>query len=560
MALALNPVTTTTFPQEWNAGIEPGETYRFDPMHFPFALSPLTLSAIGRAFGPGATAGFRSLRLPIAEIRTVIRNHYRYENWVQAEPRNEVEAREFAETAEASMQVEVGRLMERWENEHLPRVLQHLERLQAMDVEGATVSMLHALLDEADAIHEDLWNIHFQVAPPMLLAMQLFDEFYADVVGGSETDGHALLVGNPSQSVKAGIGLSDLAHDARVLGVADTILDGDMETLVDELEQTGSGIAFLARLDFYLKEFGLRQDLFELATPTWLEDPSIALASVRNYLRSGHDAEREHERRAAAAARELVRVRQRLAAYPEAVRNHFETMVLAGRAGAFLQEEHNFYIDQRGLASLRLFYLRVGQRLVDAGLLNRADDVVMFTIDEIHDALVLLRSPHATDRLRAFVAVREQELAIARKMTPPPFIGDAPAGPPTGENPMERATMRFFGGPPEQAADPNQVKGNGGSKGVVTGIARVAPTLEEATALQPGEVLVAITTMPAWTPLFGIAAAVVTETGGALSHCAIVAREYGIPAVVGAYGATQRIRTGQRVTVDGTSGLVTLEA
>jgi pyruvate,water dikinase len=91
-------------------------------------------------------------------------------------------------------------------------------------------------------------------------------------------------------------------------------------------------------------------------------------------------------------------------------------------------------------------------------------------------------------------------------------------------------------------------------------VARVARTLAEATFLQPGEVLVAVTTMPPWTPLFGVAAAVVTETGGPLSHCAIVAREYGIPAVVGATGATRTIRTGQLVTVDGSRGVVTLGA
>ena len=88
----------------------------------------------------------------------------------------------------------------------------------------------------------------------------------------------------------------------------------------------------------------------------------------------------------------------------------------------------------------------------------------------------------------------------------------------------------------------------------------MARTLEEAKDVLPGEILVAITTMPAWTPLFGVAAAVVTETGGPLSHCAIVAREYGIPAVVGAHGATQRIQTGQSITVDGSTGIVMLGA
>ena len=117
--------------------------------------------------------------------------------------------------------------------------------------------------------------------------------------------------------------------------------------------------------------------------------------------------------------------------------------------------------------------------------------------------------------------------------------------------------LRFFGGPPQVSETPGQLKGTPGSRGVVTGVARVARSLEEAQGLEPGEVLVAITTMPPWTPLFGIASAVVTETGGPLSHCAIVAREYGIPAVVGAAGATRAIKTGQEVTVDGGVGLVT---
>ena len=119
--------------------------------------------------------------------------------------------------------------------------------------------------------------------------------------------------------------------------------------------------------------------------------------------------------------------------------------------------------------------------------------------------------------------------------------------------------MRFFGGQPEAAQAPNQIKGNAGSRGIARGVARVARTLDEAKSLQPGEILVAVTTMPAWTPLFGTAAALVTETGGPLSHGAIVAREYGIPAVVGAPDATRAIRSGQIISVDGSTGTVTIE-
>jgi pyruvate,water dikinase len=151
-------------------------------------------------------------------------------------------------------------------------------------------------------------------------------------------------------------------------------------------------------------------------------------------------------------------------------------------------------------------------------------------------------------------------LVIAGTLDAPLFLGDTPPAAPELNNPIVRGTARFWGVPVEQSEDPSELRGMAGSKGRVTGIARVARSLDEAGALQPGEILVAVTTMPPWTPLFGIAGGVVTESGGPLSHCAIVAREYGIPAVVGTAGATRRIMTGQRITVDGSSGSVTLEA
>ncbi|MER3421469.1 MAG: pyruvate, water dikinase, partial [Chloroflexota bacterium] len=110
-------------------------------------------------------------------------------------------------------------------------------------------------------------------------------------------------------------------------------------------------------------------------------------------------------------------------------------------------------------------------------------------------------------------------------------------------------------GEPEQA-DGRVLRGIAASGGIATGRARVARTPEEGAALQPGEVLIAPFTDPGWTPLFAVAAAVVTDLGGVLSHGAIVAREYGIPAVVNTRHATTRIRTGQIVTVDGDAGTV----
>jgi pyruvate,water dikinase len=125
---------------------------------------------------------------------------------------------------------------------------------------------------------------------------------------------------------------------------------------------------------------------------------------------------------------------------------------------------------------------------------------------------------------------------------------------------MSKAMGKFFGPPPQppgpEGTPPGLIKGQAGSPGKARGVARLVRSLDDAARLGRGEVLVAETTAPPWTPLFATAAAVVTDTGGILSHCAVVAREYNIPAVVGVGMATALIRDGQTVEVDGDAGLV----
>jgi rifampicin phosphotransferase len=191
----------------------------------------------------------------------------------------------------------------------------------------------------------------------------------------------------------------------------------------------------------------------------------------------------------------------------------------------------------------------LGARLAETYAVSRPDDIFMLTYDELR---ALTSEP--TDQ-RALVAERQGELDRQREMAPPPFLGEPPADEPANTT-LERAFLRYAGSPPPAAGEPNELWGIPGSGGTARGVARVAGSLDAAKALRPGEVLITQTTLPSWTPLFAVAAAVVTETGGPLSHSAVVAREYGIPAVVGALGASTVLRTGQTVTVDGTRGVV----
>jgi pyruvate,water dikinase len=557
----VSQITTETipFPVPWDIPFDDGEPFMHDPMHMPFAITPLTESMMAEAASTGMTTAAAEAGIPIAAYESRERNYYHFTRIAPVIPTSDEEAREIAEVAEAAGKREVARQMERWHSEHLPRIQELNARLAELPGPDTSDIGILAALEEAKAIATEAWTIHFRLALPMLLSMQLFDEFYADLFGGNEADGHALLVGAVTASVKAGFGISDLAILAREGGLEPLFLATPVSALMPALEGTEAGRTFLMALRDYLADYGLRQDLFDLATPTWQEDPSFALAAVRAYLLSGRDARTEHAAMATSAETALAAAQEQLAVYPEAMREQFEALLQFARQGAFLQEEHNFYIDQRNTALIRLLALRAGALMAQRGWLQAPEDIFLLKLEELREILGGAPGPSAAD-VQALVTRRRQELAQAAEMTPPPFIGRPPAGPPPGSNPMERGMVRFFGGPPQRSETPGQLKGTPGSRGTVTGIARVARTLEEAQSLEPGEILVAITTMPPWTPLFGIASAVVTETGGPLSHCAIVAREYGIPAVVGAAGATQAIQTGQEITVDGGGGLVTYPA
>jgi pyruvate,water dikinase len=194
--------------------------------------------------------------------------------------------------------------------------------------------------------------------------------------------------------------------------------------------------------------------------------------------------------------------------------------------------------------TMRRAVLRIGQALTDQGLLTDPDDVFFLTRGEVLAALAQPDGFQTPD-----VAARRATRAEQAKLVPPLLIGRL--------NPLLRRLWESF--PRMLGAAPSEralVTGSPASGGTATGLVRVIHGPDEFDLLQPGEVLVAPMTAPAWTPLFTRAVAVVTDIGSPASHASIIAREYGIPAVVGTGDATARLRTGMRVTVDGSTGNV----
>ncbi|MGH3836409.1 MAG: PEP-utilizing enzyme, partial [Pseudonocardiaceae bacterium] len=279
----------------------------------------------------------------------------------------------------------------------------------------------------------------------------------------------------------------------------------------------------------------------DVGMPRWSDDPTHVLGVLANYLRLedpdlAPDVQFARGARAAesTATRVVGRVRCRSRLQAAAVR------IALGRVRKLvgMRETHKDYL-VRVLAHVRAQLAAVGAELADRGLLAEPEDV--FFLD-----LVQARAALGGVDFRAVVAAHQDDYAreLRRRQVPRVMLSD-------GTQPEALAT-------PGQERVEGQLTGTPASAGNVTATARVV--LDPVGAhLEPGEILVAPSTDPGWTPLFLTAGGLVMEMGGANSHGAVVAREYGIPAVVGVPDATLRITTGQQITLHGATGLVELQ-
>jgi pyruvate,water dikinase len=290
----------------------------------------------------------------------------------------------------------------------------------------------------------------------------------------------------------------------------------------------------------FLATYGHRSvNELDMGMPRWSEDPTYLFGVLASYLRLRDVAQapdRQFERAAQEAEAMLAKLTRR-ARRASRVRGLLVGFFLRrARALGGLREMPRFALALL-LAQARALLAPVGDVLVQAEQLDHACDIFFLSVPEIHAAL------DGTD-FRSTVRERRTQYDQERVRRRVPLVLLSDGTEPTIE-------------PAAPASADHVLRGTAASPGRVTAPARVILD-PHAAQLAQGEILVAPSTDPGWTPLFLTAGGLVMETGGAMSHGAIVAREYGIPAVVGVAGATERIHTGQSVTVDGTRGTVAL--
>ncbi len=537
----------SSFPFEWSRP-EHQHLYWFrDRMHFPHPSTPLSASIDAPAFSEGTTAGYRALGAPV-RVHVFTPNGY----WYLA-PELDVPIDDLPrvrEDAIARMLPMLTRQLELWEQEYLPEVVRHNAAIRDRDFGAMSDRDLAAYLDELRASRVRMWDLHMRAVGPVMAAAGQFVNVYEQVLG-ADGGAYVLMQGFPNKSVESGAKLWELSRLAdEQPAVRATILDSPPSRALAQLEGSAEGRAFLAAFRAYLDEYGWRSDAFELADPTWIESPVVPLTLLREYLRKGEEASPAAREDQARRERERLeaQIEPRIVGHP--LEGMFRFLQQAARQYVPIQENHNFYIDQMHTALLRRPLVDAGRRLASAGCVGSPDDVFFLTVDELQDALV---SP-GRDR-RGLAAERRAARDAAFHLDPPEALG-APPPEPLLREPM---LASFYGQTRNAPATARVLLGIPASPGRVTAPARVVKSLAEADKLQPGDVLVCEMTMPPWTPLFSSVSAVVADTGGVLSHCAIVAREYGVPCVVGVGNGTRILRDGQRITVDGAAGTVTVE-
>jgi rifampicin phosphotransferase len=537
------------FPIRWEAPELAMLPFQQDRQHLPNPITPLSAWFAANGFAVGASRAMADYSVPMS-FTVAHLNYYYYMAIAPNVPPEQMPEHE--ERAQAALMPAVMSFRARWEQEWLPELQRTWDDWAKFDLSGAPLPHLIQRLDECEAVFQRIWEVHFMLLIPAFVGFSEFLTMYGGLFPGSgELEPYRLLQGFDNKSLEADRAFWALsrrvAAQPALVALFNSTASGDVGSA---LRQTPEGRAFLEEATSVLAEFGRRSDTVqELGDPSWVEDPRPLFANIKSLLEKGDDP---HKRLAAMAAEReaaIASARAKLADHPPEVRGQFEGLLFAAQNCSFLQEDHNYWIDQRGLHEVRQVCLEVGRRLAAEGKLASADDVFMFSVPELRELAAGLASGVAT------ASKRQAEMVQWATVTPPPMVGTDYGPPP--DNPIARAIVRFFGRPP-LASEKTIVRGNAGSSGKVRGIARLVMTIDDADRLAPGEILVAPTTSPPWTPLFATAAGIVTDTGGSLSHCAIVAREYGIPAVVGTGAATVMIRDGQEIEVDGDAGVVTL--
>ena len=412
--------------------------------------------------------------------------------------------------------------------------------------------LLSFFLDFTYIINRKEGETHMIMLMASFYIAGLFQKMYReifDVESAIDPDYNKIMTGFESRDIWIVRELWRLGRQAVELGLEDTFNSEAEENLLAALEQSDAGRKWHQAYMEFLTEHGWRcERMHAYDTPAWIEKPELVLGRIKMLMKSEvFPADQQREKvlneRKLAEARVLEKV-------PAPQRPAFEILMKAAQKSGYWSEDHTYYCDFYIGSMGRWIVTEFGRRFAEAGCIDDAEDIHFLHPNEIRKAAI----PMERINLRPYVEKRKNQFEENLASEPAPFYGN-----------IEQAQAILRSDPTLQVSTQvpivrEELKadlyGAAAAPGVIEGVARVIMGTDQLPELKEGEILVAPGTSAAWTVAFNLIAGLITDGGGSLSHPVIMAREFGIPCVAGCLEGTQKIKTGQRVKIDGNLGVV----
>ncbi|NLF11759.1 MAG: PEP-utilizing protein mobile subunit [Anaerolineaceae bacterium] len=546
-----------TFPIEWESEEEKSLFWFVDDNHCPRPISPMYWSLDGW-WGPTLDYMYRRFGFPIGKAWIGKRvNGYLYTAIV---PREAESASMLGPYYGWIMPTYASKFLDWWNERYLPEIERNFEYLDNFPTEEASLQELMVFLEEAIDIQERHFRLHWILNLAQFQSSLDLQAAVGEVVGQVDP----ALIGRILISIKDrnwdSLGaLWKLKEQVKADPELNAIFEAGETAgaIIPQLQKSARGQDFLAGVEAYNKEFGVKPSMYthEYTNKLWVEDSAPAVETIKGYLAADYDFPTEYNRMKGDHEAAIAELKAMVppTATPEQCDKLDKAIEVATRMMP-LTPDHHFYMDQGTFARMRLVLLAIGRRMVKEGLLRDPEDIMFLEYDQLR---AYVGNPTGYDG-QAIIKEARRAWDKAHRIHPRDWVGTV-----TRWSMYEEIYHTLWGWPErwerEQAGEKaiaGIIKGLPAAAGVAEGTAKVVTGPEEFNDVQRGDILVCRMTNPAWVVLFSKIKGVVTDAGGVLSHTAVVAREFGLPAVVGSADATVRIKSGDRVRVNGNTGIV----
>lgn len=462
--------------------------------------------------------------------------------------------------AETIRSDKAGACIERWYKEWKPELIADTSRLRDVNLAALSDKELDRHIGKTIALFEHSLDIHARLNFAVLISLADIGFACRDILGWDERKTFDLFSGLSEKSSEPAHRLARLTQMAGKRPAMRKLLEKIDDNTVQRL--AGADKDFAKAFSLYRREFGARTLRIEISEQTLAEAPALILRLIRDQLAREYNPNADLAALEQKRAATIIEAKKLLAGRPVQDREHFERALKRGEQAYPIREDNQFYTVSSPMALLRYAVLELGRRLADNKQIEQRDDIFFSELEEARKAL------ETGDDQRSLVKRRKAErdwvvthpgpMSYGNKPGPPPPLDALPSEARFLMEGMLWAMNLVFaaGHAGHEQVSGEVLHGIAASPGMYTGPVRIIMNESEFDKLRPGDVLVCPITSPVWSVLFPSLGALVTDTGGILSHPAIIAREYRVPAAVATGNATKLLRDGQIVTVDGNSGTV----